>query len=431
MSKRLFLIGLSLFLFFAALVPVDARLKFQQQQQDFSGVVKRAPYRIRVPANWNGSLLVYMHGYRDRADHPGEVNNRTAEVTPSAALEPILLAQGYALSGSAYRNNGWAVEEGIEDSKNVVIAFRRLVGAPQRTILWGFSMGSVIGFKSMEQADGFYDGALCGCAVGAGTSRSWDFSGDLSLAYDTVFGFPQTWGTVGDVRNDLDFETEVAPKLTAEVSSLANFPKFEFIRLVVGTPGRGIMPPPNFFPNWIFTDLFFATEARAELERRAGGPIVQNLDRDYLVTPAEREYLNSIGLSNATIDQLLASMNARRNISAPASSRSYVQRNADYTGNILNPVLTLHTLIDPLVPVSHENAYFRTVQNAGRTNLLFQTYTNGNGHCAFTGEQLITSVNAINNWVRTGTRPTTANLPAALGFLPDFFPPSLNQPNAL
>ncbi len=341
-----------------------------------------------------------------------------------------MLAQGYALSGSAYRNNGWAVEEGIEDTKNVVLAFRRLVGAPQRTILWGFSMGSVIGFKSMEQADGYYDGALCACAVGAGASRSWDFSGDLMLAYDTLFGMPQWWGTVGDVQDFLDFESQVLPKLSVEFNNPANFPKFEFIRLVVGTPGRGIMPPPppSFYPGWIATDMFFATEARAELERRAGGPIVQNLDRDYLVTPAEREYLNSIGLSNATIDQLLASMNARRNISAPASSRSYVQRNADYTGNILNPVLTLHTLIDPLVPVSHENAYFRTVQNAGRTNFLFQTYTNGNGHCAFTGEQLITSVNAINNWVRTGTRPTTANFPAAFGFLPDFFPPSLNQP---
>ncbi len=426
MSKRKFSIGLSLFLFFVAFLPVYAKV----QQADLAGKFKGAPYRIRVPANWNGTLLVYAHGYRDRADHPGEVDNRTAEIAPSAALEPVLLAQGFALSGSAFKNNGWAVEEGIEDSKNVVAIFRRFVGTPQRTILWGFSMGSVIGFKSMEQSDGFYDGALCGCAVGAGATHAWDDSGDLTLAYDTVFGMPASWGTPADVRDTLDFETEVAPKLAAEINSPTNFAKFEFIRLVVGTPGRGIMPPPppNFFPNWVLTDMFFATEARAELERRAGGPIVRNLTRTYSLTDSERAYLVSIGLSEVAIDFLLDSMNGRRNFYAPDSSRSYVERNADYTGYIKNPVLTMHTLYDPLVPVSHENKYFQIVQSAGQTDNLFQVYTNGNGHCAFTGDQLVTAVNAINNWVISRKRPKQSSFPPELGFLQNFSPPPLNQP---
>lgn len=428
MSKRVIFIGFFLILLVVGLLPINAEAK--SQQADFAGTIKGAPYRIRVPANWNGTLLVYAHGYRDRADHPGETDNRTAEVAPSTALEPVLLAQGYALSGSAYRTNGWAVQDGIDDTKSLVLAFRRLYGKPQRTILWGFSMGSVISFKSIEQNEGIYDGALCGCAVGGGTTRSWDSSADLSLAYDLLFGFPALWGTVGDVRDDLDFESEVQPKLVSELGVAANFPKFEFIRLVTGTPGRGIMPPapPNFFPGWILTDLYFATEARAELERRTGAPIVQNLNRDYLLTPAERQYLNSLGMTNAVIDQLLNALNARRNLSAPASSRAYLSNYADYTGNILKPVLTMHTLYDPLVPVSHENQYFRTVQAAGKTDLLFQTYTNGNGHCVFTGEQLVTAVNSINSWVVSGNKPTAANFPAALGFLPDFQPPAMNQP---
>ena len=82
------------------------------------------------------------------------------------------------------------------------------------------------------------------------------------------------------------------------MSSPANFPKFEFLRLVVGTPGRGITPPapPSFYPGWLFTDMFFATEARAELERRARGPIVQNLDRVYDLTESERAYLAAFGV---------------------------------------------------------------------------------------------------------------------------------------
>lgn len=417
--------------FFALIFSAQFAVAGNTAPVDLSGDLFGAPYRIRVPENWNGTLLVYAHGYRDRADQPGEVDNRAADLAPSAALEPVFLAQGYALAGSAYRNNGWAVEEGINDLAALTVFFNLRVGRPQRTILWGFSMGSVISFESMERYGFLYDGALCACAVGAGSSQSWDSAGDLALAYDKLFGMPAAWGTPGDVRDNLDFETEVQPKLFAEVGNPANFPKFEFIRLVTGTPGRGINPPapPAFYPGWIFTDMFFATEARAELERRARGPVVQNRNRNYNLTDQEKAYLVSLGVPAAAIDGWLQTLNANRNISAPFRSRLYLNLNADYSGRIKNPVLTLHTLYDPLVTVSQEREYLQTVTAAGRTQYLYQAYTNGNGHCNFTGEQLVASVTAINNWVISRTKPTAANFPATLGFLPEsFVPPPMNQP---
>ncbi len=430
MLKKILFSTLSIFLLLTV-AQVSFAKTHNNQAVELSGDLFGAPYRIRVPENWNGTLLVYAHGYRDKADHPGEIDNRAADVAPSAALEPILLSQGYALAGSAYRDNGWAVEEGINDLRNLTIYFSLRVRHPQRTILWGFSMGTVITFASMERYNFLYDGALAGCAVGAGSPQSWDSAGDLMLAYDKLFGSLQTWGTVGDVRDDIDFETEVAPKLFAEVNNPANFPKFEFIRLVTGTPGRGINPPPPpaFYPGWVFTDMFFATEARAELERRAGGPVVQNLNRNYNLTDQEKGYLMSLGVPAPIIENWLVSLNAERNISAPFYSRFYLYKNAEYTGKIKSPVLTLHTLYDPLVTVSQEREYAETVENARRSRYLYQTYTNGNGHCNFTGEQLVTSVNAINDWVKNHNKPTAANFPTALGFLPaDFTPPPMNQP---
>lgn len=428
MSKRLSFAAFCVVLLLNLLPAVNAAP--QVGGIDETGEINGAPYRIVVPATWNGTLLVYAHGYRDKADHPGEVDNRNADVAPSAALATALLAQGYALAGSAYRDNGWEVEGGTHDLKDLAVYFRGHIAHPDRTIIWAFSMGTVIGFDSMERFGGIYDGALCACAVGAGATSSWDGAGDLALAYDTVFGMPLAWGSFGDVRNDLDFDTEVQPKLLLEVSSPANFPKFEFIRLVTGTPGRGINPPPPpaFYPGWIFTDMFFAMEARAELERRAGGPIVQNLDRDYNLTPGERGYLMALGVPSALIDSWLMAMNGHRYVSAPQYARNYLEHNANYKGKIKNPVLTMHTKIDPLVTVSQEFEYAETVAAAKRSGSLFQTYTNGNGHCAFTGTQIITAVNAINNWVTTGTRPTQASFPLALGFDPTFVPPPLNQP---
>jgi hypothetical protein len=428
--KFLPLLSLVLFLVVTLTSPIAvSHARPQVGPIELSGEIHGAPYRIIVPANWNGTLLVFAHGYRDKADHTGEVDNRNADLAPSAALIPPLLAQGYALAGSAFKDNGWAIEDGMQDMKDLTVFFRANVAQPDRTILWAASLGTIIGFKSMEQFGGIYDGALCLCGVGAGATRIWDNGLALYLAYDVVFGVPSSWGTVGEVRNDLDFESEVLqPKLFPEVTNPANFVKFEFVRLVAGNPGQGIVPPPGFFPGWVVTDLFFLTEARAELQRRAGGPYVQNLDQNYTLTSSEKAYLSSIGVPSAVVDGWLAQMNARRNIQADPSARNYVKNNTDYNGKIRNPLLTMHTIVDPLVVVANEAAYAELNAASGKDELLFQTYTTGVGHCSFTAPQLLTAVSAIDLWVRTGVRPTAAFFPAVLGFDPFFVPPQLPQP---
>lgn len=419
---------------------------------DMTGEIDGAPYRLVVPASWNGTLIIYAHGYRDKADHPGETDDRNPDVSPDSALEAFLLGQGYALAGSAYKDNGWAVEEGYVDSLNLVQFFKDNVAIPNRILFFGVSMGTVIGFKSAETTT-VYDGFLCACAVASGSQKIWDGAGDLLVAYDAVFGMLPSWGTPGDVRDDIDFETEVLPKVGLEVNNAANFPAFEFIRLVTGIPGRGLNPPspPNFFPAWVATDMFFTTEARSELERRAGNSITQNLDRNYDLTAAERTYLMGLGVSSQQIDDWLAAMNNQRVFSSPQASRDYLKANSDYTGKIMSPVLTIHTIIDPLVTVTQESVYKDIVYNAGRLppfirirnspggvlrprslltrrDLLYQTYTDANGHCNFTGEQLIAAITALDNWVATKTRPTAADFPASMGFDNSFVPPPLNQP---
>ena len=422
------LIALTLFgLLVLTILPQSELVKAQPEigPLDLAGEINGAPYRIRVPEVWNGTLLVFVHGYRDKADHPGEIDNRNADIAPNAALEAPLLAQGFALAGTAFKDNGWAVAEGMADTKNLVVFFRENVGEPQRVILAAASLGTIIAFKSMEQFGGIYDGALCVCGAGSGATRLWDSQVSAYLAYDVIFGIPDSWGTVGEVRNDIDFDTEVLAKLAPELSNIANFPKFEFIRLVAKTPGRGITPPPppGFYPGWALTDFFFVTEARAELQRRAGGPFVQNLDQDYILTNAERAYLAGIGVPGPVVDAWLAQMNARRDIVAKPSARNYVRNNTDYNGKIRNPVLTMHTIIDPLLVVANESAYTQLIASQGKEDLLFQTYTTGVGHCNLTGPQILTAVGAIDLWVRTGVRPTSAQFPAALGFNQGFTPP--------
>jgi hypothetical protein len=382
---------------------------------DLSGELHGVPFEIRVPAAWNGTLVMYAHGFRDAADHPGEVDDRTADAFAGEAAEQAMLAAGYAIAGSAYASNGWAVAEGLHDTKALVNHFTTVVGKPRTTLLTGFSMGSLVAFESMERYGGVYDGAMPSCAVGAGAPRAFDGTLAISVAYAAAFGWPAAWGTPGNVRDDLDFESEVLPVLISQISAPGGFGRFEFMRLVAGVP-QG--------PEWPFSIWYFTTEGRAELERRAGGPVVQNLDHSYAVSAADRGYLSALGVTGGQLDGYLAAMDGNR-FAAPEASRSYVEEYADYTGKVKHPVLTLDTVVDALVPPAHISAYNATVAAAGRSDLVANAWTSGVGHCNFTPQQLVTAVRALEGWVHTGQRP--GPLPAAEGFV-DFTPPPWPQP---
>jgi hypothetical protein len=388
---------------------------------DLSGSLGGANYAIKVPASWNGTLVVLAHGYRDKADHPGEVDQTAALDEEFAGIAAGLNAQGYAVAATSYSDNGWAVKEATDDIAALTSFFRDTVSVPESTLLAGFSLGSLPTFELAERTGGLFDGILPACAVGAGAPRAWDGALLELLAYDVAFGIPPAWGTVADGDDDVDFETEVLPTMVNQLLNPMNFARFEFMRLA----GR---VPPGYYPGGLLTNAFFLTEARGELERRAGGPVGQNLTHTYTLEPGDRLYLNAIGMPSSTIDALLAAMNARRTISPVPSARTYVEHYATYTGKIKHPVLTMHTVVDTLVPVQHEAAYAETVAAADREDLLRQTYTNGTSHCGFSFAQILTAIRALDEWARTGVAPTAATFPAALGFVPGFVPAPWPQP---
>src|SRR4029079_5093367 len=116
-------------------------------------------------------------------------------------------------------------------------------------------------------------------------------------------------------------------------------------------------------------------------------------------------------ITDAQMDATLEHMDTHRIAAGP--KRNYVNRFAEYTGNIKGPVLTLHTQVDALVPPAHISAYDATT--ARRSDLVANAWTSGIGHCNFTIEQLVTAVGALDNWVRTGVKPTA--FPASEGFI--------------
>jgi pimeloyl-ACP methyl ester carboxylesterase len=332
-------------------------------------------------------------------------------------MEPVLLSRGFALAGSAFRANGWDVREGIEDTLALREFFIQQVGRPRRTILWGLSLGAMIAARSMEETPRAYDGAICVCMPGAGATRTWDKVLDLSLAYDAALGWPNSWGTVRLVAPGVDYEKEVAPEITRQFKEKDWLARFEFVRASLGAGPEDFYKTPAGSPALLIL-MFFATEGRAELQTRAGGLVGQNLGRRYGPSAEVWAYLSSLGAKAEWLDE----MNAKT-IAPDAKARAYLARNADFSGRVEAPVLSIHTIVDSLVSPAHESAYRDTLKSAGREALLVQTFTNGVGHCLFSEAQLGDAVAAMESWIESGTPPAADAFPGQDGFVRGFRPP--------
>lgn len=378
---------------------------------DLQGELDGVPYFIRVPANWNGTLLVYSYGYAEAA----------TPLAPPGFDVATLLAKGFALAGvhAAGTVNvppavdaGWNVKERMQNTVALTAAFHGIVGRPLRTIVWGRSMGGLVTLGMMEKFPGLYDGAVALCPPAAGTPRRFDQALDVALAYKVAFGWNDAWGTPGDLRDDLNF-MEVLPDIQAH---LAQYGGWEFIRRV------NRIPPDTYYagPTPRVQILFFATAVRAELESRAGGAVAENIGRVYTLTDDDKSALAALGVDWET---LLTQMNEMTTVASGPNARNFVEHFVNPSGRIRRPVLTVHTEGDWLATPNHEGAYRATVEQHDNGDLLMQQFVPGGAHCTFTPEQVIAGIDAMMYWLDTGTRPDpSVFFPKSLGFDPDYVP---------
>ena len=125
-----------------------------------SGVIEGAPWRIDIPAHWNGDLVVQMHGYET-------VGVPRPDVSAPGEDARVFLADGYAVAASSYATQGWAIEDGVADSDRLRQHFIATHGEPGRTLAVGYSMGGHVALATLETYGEHYDGALSLCGVNA------------------------------------------------------------------------------------------------------------------------------------------------------------------------------------------------------------------------------------------------------------------------
>jgi pimeloyl-ACP methyl ester carboxylesterase len=388
---------------------------------DIAGELNGAAFKIRIPANWNRTLLVYLLGVKSPSNNPTEPPLVPPVLRNSEPpLEQTLLSRGYALAGTLVATQDMQLKEEVQDALALTAYLRGRVGDPDRVIVWGTSLGGLAALRLIEDFPRAFDAGIATCAPGAGMAKNMDLRLDFLLAYAAAFGWPDEWGTLGDLRTGLDFARDVNPKVQWPKPDGSNRGAWEFVRLVNGYSSDAFW---NADPMWGSTGfgstMWMATHLRESFEGWAAGPFTQNLDRRYTLKADENAYLNSLGVN---ADDLLAKMNARANIAASPRSRDFMERFGGVRGTPRRPVLTLHTTVDPTADVRHESAYRSLVETSGCSENLLQTYVDGVGHCAFTSRQLLTALAAVERWLETGVRPDSSFFPAAEGFNSGFVP---------
>lgn len=389
---------------------------------DLSGTLNGVDYIIRVPANWNGTLLMYAHGTQLGPPAAQAAPVAWPLVTPS--LEQQLLVLGYALAGSGYRSD--SDREAVLQTLALTNFFKGMIGNPRRTIIWGTSLGGMVSLKLIEDHPDIYDGAIANAPIAAGNPENADMDLSFSLAYAATFPWhDELWGPVENLRDDLDFFADVLPIFDQESlpGSPATFGRWEFIRLIMKLPSQAFWgrDPESGFPFAPFL-MAKATQGRSALEAEYGGPFAENVDLQYTLTPAEKEYLASLGVD---ADQLLAYMNAHTNITADRAARIHAEHWSGFSGRLFRPVLTMHAIFDGLLFVSQESYYAALVQAAGSGDRLVQAYVNdiGVGHASFSADQYLSVLVAMESWLDTGVRPDATLLPASQRFDLTFVPP--------
>lgn len=357
--------------------------------QDVNG----AWYVIAVPADWNHRLIVHAHG-----------GPRTGEPEASDSLEDlarfsIVVRQGYAWIGSTYRRGGYGVRMAAEDVDNSRKIFWAGFGRPERTILHGQSWGGNVAAKASElhalDVEGArnYDGVLITNGILSGGTRAYQFRAGLRAVYQYYCrnhpapgeaAYPVWQGlpagarmTRATLRERVDACTGVdrpaARRTTEQARRLGDI-------LAATGVGEGQLVSHLWWATTLFQDI---------VHLRLGG---------------RNPFDNSTVVYGGTSDDAALNAGVER-FRADPDAVARLAYDADLSGLIVLPTVTLHARYDPTVSFGAQAQYAATVAAAGRSHLLVQAATDEDEHSKLADGGYLTTLAALERWIDNGERP--------------------------
>jgi len=338
-------------------------------------------YRLYRPTNWNGRLVVYVHGIV-----PSEAPVSLPE--EGDLIIRLVGPQGFAVAFSSFSSNGWDVKDGAQRSHQLLGIFTSKFGLPSRVYLGGASMGGLIAIKLAETYPGIYSGVVASCAAVGGTRRQFDYLGNTRALFD--FFYPGALpGDAAHVSANVDVTQDI---LTPAIAAIGANP---VNALAIATITQTPLPFANGteLGESLLTALAGHAGAFNDLIARTHGhPYFDNRMTEYTgaISPPVLQAINlGVERFDATPDAL-----------------HYLDKYYEPSGELSVPTVMLSTSRDPLVPAFHQIAYTNAVAANGSADLLVHRIVDRYGHCNFTPAELAAAFADVVRWAELGIKPT-------------------------
>ncbi len=327
-----------------------------------------AVYQIEVPDNWNGRLVLDMHGFE--------------ELRPEASVSPpdirtYLILHGYAWGASSFSSTSSIPGRAADETAALWDYFTQKYGRPAWTYVTGFSMGGAAGHIAAERYPERFDGslALCGSA------------GQAEGATTPVNHFVAGAYVAGVTHAEFDGSRDRASLIQGRILPALQDPELHerFENIMLDLTGG-----PRAFDREGFRAEEETNWRRAQLLVATG--LAPSADKQYRLGPLSN--VSSAEFNRAVIrlpvnDELM---------------RTFTEGN-EISGDLKIPLISLHTTGDGQVPIEQARILQRRVDAAGKSDLLVQRVFRDPGHCGFTTAEQEASFEDLVAWVEQGEKP--------------------------
>ncbi len=378
-------------------------------------------YRVEVPPNWNGTLVMFAHGYRGTGN---------VVWVDSPQLRKYFVDNGFAWAASSYAINGYDPGDGVVDTHDLLQAFPTITGLPaeqvKQVIMSGLSMGGEITVAEIEAYKGQFAGAMPYCGVLAGNNLFDYFLG----ANVTAAGLTGT--TISYPTTLADGEAYAPTYQSAVLSEL---------------PALGITPNPATGGQTFTTNLTKTGTLWADtVEQLSGGTrpgfasAVDYWDSFGFAPLTHVPFLFGLypGLNGGTLGFANGSVAGNEHTFYTFSDNplSHLRQEIDLNRAVLRvpvtatssadalspaelpeihgdpgiPVLSVHGIGDLFVPFSMDQQYDAMMVAHGQGGLFVGRAIREVTHCGYTNNELSSAFSALVSWIDTGKRPAGDNI---------------------
>ncbi len=402
------------------------------------GTINGANWVAAVPAVWNGTVLLWNHGIRLPTS-----TDRSAEISPlgtDGSAEGALLAKGYALLGSSYRSQGFAVRDAVNDDLALLGSFRRSHPATKRVIVWGASLGGLVTETIAEEHPTLFAGAAPGCGVLAGAVPIADQTLDTALMVKAIL-LPSL--RVGGYTSDAQaaaaqkaLQQGILALLANPATQTGTLGRLLAIATLQGLPyktesynGQSLPSLGGAVAQGVITQASAAILNSRDSILKSGGVVAGNVGTSYAkkATTAAIARFESLGLPGSLLRSYAATIDRRiTRVTPSAAARAVARLNGAPTGLLKVPTVTMHTENDPFVTASNEALFALRVAARGAGAKLLQLYVApptyadksatsagapyGAGHCVFTSRQWVAQLATLEAFVKTRVKPSASTV---------------------